>query len=75
MSMTESLSREPSTYGGFADALGGIATIVLAIVGLAGVHPQLLISIGNHRLWCGPADRGRDDVNRIRPGCLSIRRA
>jgi hypothetical protein len=45
MSMTESLAREPSTYGGFADALGGIAPIVLAIVGLAGVHPQLLISI------------------------------
>ncbi|HUI21182.1 MAG TPA: hypothetical protein VLZ74_09075 [Methylocella sp.] len=45
MSMTETLAREPSTYGGFADALGGIATIVLAIVGLAGVHPQLLISI------------------------------
>jgi len=43
--MTESLAREPSTYGGFADALGGIATIVLAIVGLPGVHPQLLISI------------------------------
>ena len=45
MSMTETLAREPATYGGFADALGGIATIVLAVLGLAGVHPQLLISI------------------------------
>jgi len=43
--MTETLVREPTAYGGFADALGGIATIVLAILGLAGVHPQLLISI------------------------------
>ncbi|HUB63293.1 MAG TPA: hypothetical protein VL996_02440 [Methylocella sp.] len=43
--MTETLAREPSAYGGFADALGGIATIVLAVLGLAGVHPQMLISI------------------------------
>jgi hypothetical protein len=45
MSMTETLAREPATYGGFADAVGGIATIVLAVLGLAGVYPQLLISI------------------------------
>jgi len=45
MSITETLAREPATYGGFADALGGITTIVLAVLGLAGVHPQLLISI------------------------------
>jgi hypothetical protein len=34
-----------ATYGGLADAIGGIATIVLAIVALAGVHPAILLSI------------------------------
>jgi hypothetical protein len=47
MSMTYSstASSETAAYGGFADALGGIATIVLAIVGLSGVKPDVLISI------------------------------
>ncbi len=45
MSFGETLSRESAAYGGFADAIGGIATIVLAVLGLAGVHPQLLVSI------------------------------
>lgn len=45
MSMSETLSRESAAYGGFADAIGGIATIVLAVLGLAGIHPQLLVSI------------------------------
>jgi hypothetical protein len=48
MSMTyssSSVSGEAATYGGFADALGGIATIVLAIIGLTGVHPEVLVSI------------------------------
>jgi hypothetical protein len=34
-----------ATYGGMADAIGGIATIVLAIVALAGVHPAIVLSI------------------------------
>src|SRR4029077_205686 len=40
-----SVSREAATYGGFVDALGGIATIVLAIIGLSGVKPDVLVSI------------------------------
>lgn len=34
-----------SSYGGFADALGGIATIVLAIVALAGINTAVMVSI------------------------------
>jgi hypothetical protein len=34
-----------SSYGGFADALGGVATIVLAIVALAGVHTDVMVPI------------------------------
>jgi hypothetical protein len=48
MSMTYSsttASGEAATYGGFVDALGGIAAIVLALIGLAGVHPEVLVSI------------------------------
>ncbi len=29
---------EAAAYGGLADAIGGIATVVLAILALAGVH-------------------------------------
>ena len=49
MSMTYSsstMSAEAASYGGFVDALGGIAAIVLAIVGLSGVKPDILLSIG-----------------------------
>jgi hypothetical protein len=42
---SSALSGEAATYGGFVDALGGIATIVLAIVGLAGTRPEVLVSI------------------------------
>jgi hypothetical protein len=48
MSMTYSSSTasgEAAAYGGFVDALGGIATIVLAIIGLSGVKPEALVSI------------------------------
>jgi hypothetical protein len=48
MSMTYSsstASTEVASYGGFVDALGGIATVVLAIIGLAGVKPEILVSI------------------------------
>ncbi len=34
-----------TNYGGFADAVGGIATMVLAIVALAGVHSDLMMAI------------------------------
>jgi hypothetical protein len=34
-----------ATYGGLADAVGGLATIVLAIVALTGVHPETVLSI------------------------------
>lgn len=48
MSMTysqPSAATEASAYGGLVDALGGIATIVLAIIGLSGVKPEILLSI------------------------------
>jgi hypothetical protein len=48
MSMTyssSSVSGEAAAYGGFVDALGGIATIVLAIIGLSGIRPEVLVSI------------------------------
>jgi hypothetical protein len=44
MTMSHSISRE-TNYGWFADAIGGIATAVLAIVGLAGVHSEIMLSI------------------------------
>ncbi len=44
LTMTESIQSEMN-YGGFADAIGGIATIVLAIVGLAGVHANMMVAI------------------------------
>lgn len=39
------VSNEAAGYGGFVDALGGIATIVLAIIGLAGIRSLDLLSI------------------------------
>jgi len=36
---------ESATYGGFVDALGGIATIVLTIIALSGVKADILLSI------------------------------
>jgi hypothetical protein len=39
------VSGETAAYGGFIDALGGIATIVLAIIGLSGVKSEILVSI------------------------------
>jgi hypothetical protein len=48
MSMTsigETWTREPAAFGGFADAIGGVATIVLAILGLAGLFPDALAGI------------------------------
>jgi hypothetical protein len=48
MSVTYSssgVSGETAAYGGFVDALGGIVTMVLAIIGLSGVRPEVLVSI------------------------------
>jgi hypothetical protein len=49
MSMTtyssSGVSGEAASYGGFVDALGGIATIVLAIIALSGASPAILLSI------------------------------
>lgn len=48
MSMTysqPSAATEAGAYGGLVDALGGITTIVLAIIGLSGVKPEILLSI------------------------------
>lgn len=39
------LAGETATYGGFVDALGGIATIVLAVIALSGVKSDILLSI------------------------------
>ena len=45
MSVTASGSRDSAAYGGFIDAIGGVVTIVLAILGLAGIAPLMLVSI------------------------------
>ncbi len=42
---SESTFQEAASYGGWVDAVGGIATIVLAIIALAGVREALLIPI------------------------------
>ena len=47
MSLTfrETLSRESAAAGGFVDAIGGLTTIVLGVLGLAGVAPNWMIAI------------------------------
>jgi hypothetical protein len=42
---SEHTLQEAATYGGLVDAIGGIATIVLAIIGLSGVHEMTLAGI------------------------------
>ncbi len=42
---TGSASRDTAAYGGFVDAIGGVATIVLAIIGLSGARPEMLVAI------------------------------
>jgi hypothetical protein len=37
--------QEAATYGGVVDAIGGVATIVLAIIALSGIHQQMLAAI------------------------------
>ncbi len=45
MTFTGSASRDAAAYGGFVDAIGGVATIVLAIIGLSGAKPEMLVAI------------------------------
>ena len=45
MTHTETLIGESAAYGGFVDAVGGIVTIVLAVVGLAHTAPEMMIAI------------------------------
>ncbi len=47
MSMTHVETRpvETAAYGGVVDAIGGIATIVLAIVALSGIHDTIIASV------------------------------
>ena len=42
---TQSVGTETAAYGGLVDAVGGVATVVLAIVALAGVHADVLTPI------------------------------
>jgi len=42
---TGSASRDTAAMGGFVDAIGGVATIVLAIIGLSGAKPEMLVAI------------------------------
>jgi hypothetical protein len=42
--MTQTMSRE-AAYGWVADAIGGTAAAVLAIIGLAGVHSEMMVAI------------------------------
>ncbi len=42
---TETFMEDTAAYGGFADAVGGIATVVLAVVGLAHTVPETMVSI------------------------------
>ena len=41
MTFGETWTRETAAYGGFADAISGVATIVLAILGLSGLFPLI----------------------------------
>ena len=41
----ETIYRETAAYGGLIDAIGGIATIVLAVCGLAGIHAPMMAAI------------------------------
>jgi hypothetical protein len=43
IAQTESVVSSGTNFGGFADAVGGIATIVLAIIALAGINTGILV--------------------------------
>lgn len=42
---SENTLQEAATYGGLVDAIGGIATIVLAVIALSGIHDLTLAGI------------------------------
>ncbi len=44
---TGSATRDTAAYGGFVDAIGGVATIVLAIIGLSGARPEMLVAVAS----------------------------
>jgi len=43
--MRQTTYSENAAYGGLTEAIGGVATIVLAVVGLAGVHGPMMAAI------------------------------
>jgi hypothetical protein len=45
LTTSENTLQEAATYGGLVDAIGGIVTIVLAIIALSGVHDMTLAGI------------------------------
>jgi hypothetical protein len=45
MAMSQTTTSREAAYGWFADALGGVATVVLAIIGLAGAHAEMITAI------------------------------
>ena len=45
MSVSAGAARDTAAYGGFVDAAGGVAAIVLAVIGLAGVKPEMMVAI------------------------------
>jgi hypothetical protein len=42
---SENTFQEAATYGGLVDAIGGVATVVLAIIALAGINQSVLAAI------------------------------
>jgi hypothetical protein len=45
LTFRSTLSGESGAYGGFVDAIGGVATVVLSVFGLAGTRPGSMIAI------------------------------
>ncbi len=45
MTRTDMITNTSASYAGFADAIGGIATVVLAIVGLTGFAANMMLGI------------------------------
>jgi hypothetical protein len=73
MTYVEPASVEAAAYGGFIDAIGGIATIVLAIVALAGIASGSIPAIativfGAALLIQGGAMLSEYSTSSIRPG-------
>ena len=45
VTMRDTTAVDATSYGGFADAIGGIATVVLAIIALAGIQEPMIVAI------------------------------